>query len=213
MTNEELAAAIRDGDDSKRQILWERVKRFVYRQAHRKLESLCDDRGVTVDDLAQAGYIAMEMAARRFDMSMGPKFLTYMDWYLKKEFTTVLHTKTKKQVMDPINHCTFFSDMGTEDDSDPLEYAIADSGGEVPYRTIEDEDQTAAVARALHGMVNALPSQQREVIVRRYYLNETYDTIGSSMGVHHSRVQSIEHAALRRMRHPKYNKELRRALR
>ncbi len=77
---------------------------------------------------------------------------------------------------------------------------VADEGAEDPSeRAIAHEDQ-----RELSAMLRLLPARHREVVVRRYGLNQeqaqTHEEIGRRLGVGGERSRQIEREALHRLR-------------
>jgi len=55
--------------------------------------------------------------------------------------------------------------------------------------------------RCLQHLVAHLPEDQREVIRRRFYLDQTLDVAGDAMGISKERVRQIEEKALALLRH------------
>ena len=86
------------------------------------------------------------------------------------------------------------------DDMTVLGELVADSGAEDPSeRAIAHEDQ-----REVSAMLRLLPARHREVVVRRYGLNQdrtqTHEEIGRRLGVGEARSRQIEREALLRLR-------------
>ena len=82
LTNEELVFKIQAGEWDLIAQLWKQVERFVKTRARRWVRAA---RGVDFDDFMQTGFIAVVDAANRFEDG-NAKFLTYLDFYLKKHF-------------------------------------------------------------------------------------------------------------------------------
>ncbi|MBD5170043.1 MAG: hypothetical protein HDT20_08015 [Oscillibacter sp.] len=93
MSNEELAVMIQAGDRERLTELWDQVRRLVCQQARRWAAG--GRGGVEVEDLQQAGFIAVLRAADSFDSSKGAKFTTALDYYLKQEFTAAVGQRTR----------------------------------------------------------------------------------------------------------------------
>ena len=86
------------------------------------------------------------------------------------------------------------------DDMTALGDLVADEGAEDPIeRAIAREDQ-----REVSAMLRLLPARHREVVVRRYGLNQdraqTHEEIGRWLGVGEERSRQIEREALHRLR-------------
>lgn len=86
MTNEELVELIQSGDNSKLPELWEQVRRFVWREAIRRVDLSSGMGGVTAEDLYQSGYIALLSAVDSFDPAAGRSFVSWLSLALKTQF-------------------------------------------------------------------------------------------------------------------------------
>ena len=86
MNNEELAAMAQAGDREALLKLWTQVRRMVYQQAMR----WAGVGGTTLEDLEQAGFIAMLRAVDSYDPSRGTKFSTHLFQRLRAEHDTFL---------------------------------------------------------------------------------------------------------------------------
>jgi len=86
------------------------------------------------------------------------------------------------------------------EDMTALGELVADERAEDPSeRVIAQEDQ-----REVSAMLRLLPARHREVVVRRYGLNQdreqTHEEIGRCLGVGEARSRQLEREALRRLR-------------
>ena len=98
MSNEELVAEIRQGKTELMEQLWDQVKRFVYWKA--RAVYISPGAGYTLEDLEQSGYLALAPAVETYDPERGA-FLTWLSYYLKKEFAAAGGARgTKKR---PLN--------------------------------------------------------------------------------------------------------------
>lgn len=80
----ELANKIKQGDEGALQQLTTSNLRFVVSVAKRY-----QDRGLTLEELIQAGNKGLELAAKKFDPQHGFKFISYAVWYIR---TSILAT-------------------------------------------------------------------------------------------------------------------------
>lgn len=86
MSNEELVALIQAGDRDRIVELWHQVQRMVYKQATR----WAGLGGTTIEDMTQAGFIAVLRAVDSYDPSRGTKFSTHLFQRLRAEHDTFL---------------------------------------------------------------------------------------------------------------------------
>ena len=81
MSNEELALAIRQGDQGRTLELWEQVNGLVKRKALQIMTALQlsgNPRGVEFDDLYQTGYLAMVAAVETYSPERGANNKSYI---------------------------------------------------------------------------------------------------------------------------------------
>ena len=107
--------------------------------------------------------------------------------------TTVLALRTAAHVTASLN-------APINEDATPLGDLLSDASAVDPVeRVIADEN-----SREIAQLLRLLPARHREVIVRRYGLNDrdaqTHEEIGRQLGLGGGRVRQIEREALRRMR-------------
>ena len=113
MSNEELAAAIRAGEQGKITELWAQVRRFALWRARRWARV---GRGVTVDDLEQEAFIALLDALERWREADGP-FLAIYNLRLKAAFTAATGRRTQRDRLDPLDRALSL-DAPLNDDPD-----------------------------------------------------------------------------------------------
>lgn len=205
MSNEELAAAIKRGEREKLPQLWAQVERFVLKHAHRWALALDGAGGITADDLAQAGYLAMAEAVGRFDPEAGGAFMTVLWYALKQEFTQAAGLRTKRERKDPLRLAASLDIPATdEEDGEPLEALIAGPQAEQDFETIEAKQLHDALENALH----SLTVVQLAVIRCRYYLDMTQQQTARALDMERSEARTAEQRALRILRHPSNSRTL-----
>lgn len=205
MSNEELAAAIKRGEREKLPQLWAQVERFVLKHAHRWALALDGAGGITADDLAQAGYLAMAEAVGRFDPEAGGAFMTVLWYALKQEFTQAAGLRTQRERKDPLRLAASLDIPATdEEDGEPLEALIADPQAEQDFETIEAKQLHDALENALH----SLTVVQLAVIRCRYYLDMTQQQTARALDMERSEAHTAEQRALRILRHPSNSRTL-----
>ena len=113
MSNEELVALIQAGDRDRIVELWHQVQRMVYKQAAR----WAGLNGTTMEDLEQAGFIAMLRAVDSYDPSRGTKFSTYLFHRLRAELSAATGYNSKRSWFDPLQNAVSL-DAPLEDSED-----------------------------------------------------------------------------------------------
>lgn len=185
MENEELALRYQQGQTEVIGTLWGGVEKYVYHYANQfARDRLRPDCGATLEDLEQTGFIAVEEAARTYDPEGGAKFITWLSFYLLKEFKIVagLHRKHP----DPLNdRHTLRLDvpLDAEDaESDTLGDVTPDDRADIDAAVVDVVYQEQLRA-ALDDAMNDLPEVEREVLERKYYRCEGREKIAVSLGL------------------------------
>ena len=201
MTNEELAEAIQRGDRDRLPELWEQVRRFAWQRAKRTADTLED-----AEDYYQAAYLALEPAARSFRIDGGKSFVGWYAYHLQTAFAEEGGYRTQRQAGDPLRRAASLdAPLSDEDGAATLGEILPDDSAQNFIEQAEREQIYAALRRA----VVALPSSECAVIVARYWKCRTLEDIGLERGIGAERVRQIEAKALRRLRHPLNNREIR----
>jgi RNA polymerase primary sigma factor len=91
-------------------------------------------------------------------------------------------------------------DDPVREDATPLRERVPDPSGADPWRRLEEHE----TRRQVRAMVRLLPERHREVVVRRYGLQDdiaqTHAEIASSLGVGEERTRQLEREGLHRLR-------------
>lgn len=180
MSNEELVALVQAGDREAPLKLWTQVQRMVYHQGAR----WAGPNGTTMEDLTQAGFIAMLRAVDTYDPTKA-KFSTYLFYRLRAE----LSAATGQARHDPLqNAVSLDTPLTDDDDSDTFADLIPDPAAEA---AIEGMDVRLGVAEVLA----ELPEEQRKAVYDKYWCDLQVDA-------------RIHAAALKRLRHPDCSRRL-----
>ena len=170
MTNEELAVLIQSGDKTRFLELWEQVKRFTWKQAQRKIRALDGRRGVEVDDLVQAGFIALVDTVRCYDASAGFAFMTLYGIKLKAAFQMATGCRTERQRREPIdNAISIETPLTDEENADVLGDLIPDPAAELAFDEIAENDRLRRLHDALEDALSTLPSEQADALRMKYF--------------------------------------------
>jgi len=204
MSNEELAALIKNGDDGLLPTLWEQVRRFVAMMAGRYYRSIDNPHGCELDDLIQEGYIGVVNAVKYYDPKKGYLFLTFLNQTLKTAFRTTMGTRTSKR--DQLDYADSLDApiAGTEDltlleslsDLKPGEAAAEDTIVE----SIWNQELHAALDEAL----GILSRKKRELLELYYYFGLNFTKIAEMRGCSPQLVNDQHQESLNRIYNSKY---------
>lgn len=204
MSNEELVAAIRAGDDRMGE-LWEQVAGLVAWKANQVMTAL-DLRGsscgVEFDDLYQSGYPALVAAVDSYDPESGA-FSTWFMYHLKNAFAEATGYRTKSGKNEPLNHAASL-DKSVDDDPDgtPLGEFVSDPKSTATMEAVEEREYQKQLHEALEEALATLPEQSAEVLRLRHYQGLTLADVGERKGTTAERVRQMENKALRQLRKP-----------
>ena len=120
MTNEQLAEAVKAGDQDRLLELWEAVRRFAYQQALRW--AAAGRGGTTVEDLQQEAFLALLDTLEGWDNGKGA-FLTWHGLRLKAAFTAATKQRTQRDRLDPLQISLSFDAPLTDSQGDPFTLA------------------------------------------------------------------------------------------
>ena len=212
MTNEELATAIRAGDESKLLELWEQVRRLAYKRALRVVRALGDERAADMDDLMQAGFLAVMDAVEQYDPASGWTFATVYINRLKTAFAEATGWRTRTGRNDPMRHADSLDRPldATDSASDTLGDLVADPLDQ--YEEVEERIYKDWQRETISGALAKLDSRQAETLRLRYWEQLTLKETGERLGVGGSYARQIEGQALRRLRGFREIRQMRRSV-
>ncbi|MBE6984878.1 MAG: sigma-70 family RNA polymerase sigma factor [Ruminococcaceae bacterium] len=196
MTNEELAMKIQKGEAELMPQLWEQIKRWVYKMAHKWVFRFDGARGVTVDDLISSGYIAFAEAVKTFQPVSA--FTTWLTMYLKKAFLDTYGLRAHKD--DPLHDAVSLDAPLQIDDDLTLGESVADPYGEAELLAQEEKLFQVQLHEALEETLSTLPEDQSEVLRLHYYDSLSFAEIAQCVGVYPQTVKQRESKALRTIR-------------
>ncbi len=201
MANEELAAAIQAGDDSKTLELWEQVRRLAYQRAHRVVYALEDDRIANIDDLMQAAFLALLDAVERFNPEAGYAFSTVYVNCLKTAFAEATGYRTAAGRNDPMRYADSLNRTITND-SDGSQTALLEL---VPdpldqYEKADDSAYKEWQREVICGALSRLDARLAETLRLRFWQGKTFKETGAALGVNAERARQMEKQAFRRLR-------------
>lgn len=196
MSNEELAARVQAGDRPMLLELWDQVRRIALKEAVRW--AAYRSNGVELDDLEQAGFIALMRAVDGFDPAAGTRFSTWYYPIMKDEFQRATGRRTEKQRRDPLDAAASLdAPVGeNEDSATTLGELQEDSSATRALEDVEERMQQERLHAALEDAIVTLPPDLQSVIRGRYYRGEIVDA-------------NAHNKAMRELRRPKVSMQLR----
>lgn len=173
-TNEMLCAAIQAGDEYAKAVLIDRNRRWVGKLAesfHKMLDMDIFATSAAIDDLIQAGNMAMLRAAERYEPNKAPAFLAFA----KRIVLNAMRTEAKHEYAESplcllksakVRAVLRLDDSYDEDKDSSLSECIPDERELTPEAWYEREEK----ARSLWEALKALNPHDREFIMLRYGL-------------------------------------------
>lgn len=177
-TNEMLCAAIQAGNDYAKEVLIERNRRWVGKLAesfHKMFGMDTFATSAAIDDLIQAGNMALLRAAERYNPNKAPAFLAYA----KKIVLNAMHTEAKREYAESPLHLLEsgkvravlrLDDSYDEDTDSSLSECIPDERELTPEAWYERKEN----ARPLWEALKELNPHDREFIMLRYQLSDRF---------------------------------------
>lgn len=186
-TNEMLCAAIQAGNEYAKAALIERNRRWVGKLAesfHKMLGMDVFATSAAVDDLIQAGNMAMLRAAERYEPNKAPAFLAFA----KKTVLNAMRTEAKREYAesplrllksDKVRAVVRLDGSYDEDIDSSLSECIPDERELTPEAWYERKEN----ARPLWDALKALNPHDREFIMLRYGLGNRNGSTESHKGI------------------------------
>ena len=200
MTNEELVAEIQAGRKECCLQLWQQVRKFISAKARGYYAGLTGCCRITIEDLEQSGFLALVDAVNLFDPERGASFLTYLNHHLHHYFNETAGFRTARTAGDPINSALSLDAPLDEDGT-----TLADLHADPQDVTEGPEDllYRQQLRATLDAAIDRLPTEDADVIRKRYFRNMTQNEIASEKNVSAARIQQREQKALRTLRSEK----------
>lgn len=195
MSNEELVRLIQGGERDKLVELWAQMRRMAMKEAVRW--AAYHSNGVELDDLEQAGFIALMRAVDGFDPAASARFSTWYYRILRTELEAAAGRRTEKQRRDPLQSAASLDiPVGEDGDGATLGELVPDPAAEAAVLDVEHREYLCRLHAALETAIVTLPLDLQTAIRGRYYRGETVDA-------------NAHNKALRMLRAPKCSRALR----
>ena len=190
----ETNAAARAVQDGKEDILvlWLACQQYVMQQARRWYRAFEGRRGVALEDLEQAGFLALAKAVETWKPESSA-FSTWLTFHLKSAFAAAYRVRTNHELKDPLNDATSLDVPPAGADEDCiLRDIIPDVAAARAFEAVEQQELCEAVQNALA----KLPEEQQAAIYGEFWQGKTADP-------------DIRRAAFRALRNPAISRPLR----
>ena len=154
----ETNAAARAVQDGKEDILvlWLACRQYVMQQARRWYRAFEGRRGVALEDLEQAGFLALAKAVETWKPESSA-FSTWLTFHLKSAFAAAYRVRTNHELKDPLNDATSLDVPPAGADEDCiLRDIIPDVAAARAFEAVEQQELREAVQAALQQLPNEL---------------------------------------------------------
>ena len=172
-TNEELATAIQNGERDLMDQLWRQCYGFIRQQAIRWAKAWERRTDFDIDDLIQAGYIALCEAVKGFQKDRGG-FISFLSFFLKTEFAKVAGCRTEAQLNEPLNHAISLDAPASSDTDNDTTIGDTIPAEDPGFDAVEESVYNQQLAALLDQAMDELPEKQRQVIELYYLRRFTY---------------------------------------
>ena len=180
---------------------------------------------VNIEDLITAGSIGMIKAIDQFDYTLGKRFITYANWWIKSYIVSainlyknnvhipwnkiVLAVKAQKKNNDELTMLDkeAMAVMSLNATSVSLDSPVKSDSRNTYSEIIsnhKDDIQMSMNNDIISMLLNSLPEDEKHVLCEYHGINSdkphSLREIGSSMGFSHSRIKQIRDQAMRRIK-------------
>lgn len=207
MTNEEIAVAVQRGQSELMEQLWKQCRRFIGQQALRWAKAWKNRSYFDMDDLTQAGYIALCEAVKGYQAGRGG-FLTFLGFHLKTEFSKVIGCRTETQMKDPLNEAVSLDAPAYNDEDSAVALGETLPFEDPGFEDIERDLMNEYLARVLGWALQGVTEKRRTAIERRYFQEQNYAKIAEALNCTQSFAQQCVKEGLRSIRKGTFAPEL-----
>ena len=213
-TNAALAALAAAGNNYALWQLWEANKGLIRRQYwqwYSTHAATAAAHGLTVDDLDQEGYFAVQYAAQTYTPEKGA-FTTWLTVAIQRQIVQALSNGHRRSIAgadgkarqisaDPLNHCTSLdTPLDDEEGGATLGDLCADPAALDAVWDVDGRIYTDQLHKAIDTALAKLTQEEADVIRRRFYRGQSMPQIATSRGISCAEVQGISQKAMRKLR-------------
>ncbi|MDR1668684.1 MAG: sigma-70 family RNA polymerase sigma factor [Oscillospiraceae bacterium] len=196
MSNEELAALVKQGDRNAAAELWEQTHRLIYKLMG-KYAPLCALCGVEMEDLRQTGYLAMIRAVNAYDPDRPTLFTSYLGFHVSNAARETLGFAGRGRTKPPPVPRSLSEPLDMAGIT--LEDTITDPDAAAPFERADEDIYTAQLHDALEECLDRLTEKQSHTLRELYYRGRSKADLARDTGVTRQGVNGIERQALWRM--------------
>ena len=184
MTNEEMVVKIQNGNREYLEDLWQAVKKFIHMQAknfYSRYAFRCQQMGVEIEDLNQAGYFAVVNAVK--DYKGDYKFTTYLSYHLKTQFRVLTKMRNSGWENNTVYQARSLDEVIYSNSDTLLIDRLSDISSEASIDTVIENEYTKQLNSAISSAMRSLTPAQYEAISRVYFDGLTYAEYARERGV------------------------------
>lgn len=198
MSIKELIYYIQLGDNTLYPELWEKIQRFVMKQARIYINQLGGRYGVEQSDLINSGYIAMCKAVPGFDVFRGNGFLGWLLFYLKSEWAELCGFRSTR--IDALNVCGSLDEPLSDDAEETIADITPDTQAIDPHDHAERKDEISWLKANVDAYIKMLPLDLEQAIRYAYLRSLKNAEIAQILGCDTLTVSRWKNRALNRLR-------------
>lgn len=213
-TNAALAALAAAGNNYALGQLWDANKgliRYHYWQWYSTHAATAAAHGLTVDDLDQEGYFAVQYAAQTYTPEKGA-FTTWLTVAIQRQIVQALSNGHRRSIAgadgkarqisaDPLNHCASLdTPLDDEEGGATLGDLCADPAALDAVWDVDGRIYTDQLHKAIDTALAKLTQEEADVIRRRFYRGQSMPQIATARGISCAEVQGISQKAMRKLR-------------
>lgn len=213
--NAALAALAAAGNSFALGQLWQINQGFLGQQFwkwYSQHQSTAQAHGLTMEDLKQEGFFAVQYAAEHYNPDKG-SFTTYLGIVVQRQISIVIRgeharlvsTDDGRQVQvsaNPLNSCTSLDTPLSDDavnDSGTLGDLQPDPAASAEFEAAEDDIYTEELHTALEEALTKLAQREAKVIRGIYWEGQRLADLAAAEGVATSRIGQTRQDALRKL--------------
>ena len=201
---EEMVKRIQGGEKKLIPDLWDKIKRFAYREARvyysRLPVPLCD-----IEDLEQSGFIAMIRAVEGYTHVHDAKFITYLRFHLFAEFNAA---SGWRRFRDAILYAKSLNDAVGEEDGAEVVDLIEDKSAAQALEDAEGRIYNEQLHAKLEEALSTLRPAEADVIRRIFYSGESINDIAAGYGTHKNAIYQTRNAGIQHIRISRHYRDL-----
>ena len=206
-----LALKVRGRESGAMLELWGAVRRFVVMLARRRAAS--PGCRTTVEDLTQAGFLAVITTADQYEPGAGHSFIQALSFSLRKVFAEESGTRSTKR--DALQYADSTETAAYWDDPEgpTVGELLPDDGAALAFMGVEYVDFLEYCRREIRAALDTLPPEYAALLRLHYLEGKTLEEAAALCGLSCKQAASeAKYRALQRLEHGRRRRELRECL-